>query len=71
MDIIQYLLSVIKHQHQQICWLLNFIYRYIPLKPVQCRNGKTMPEETVCPLCGAPHHFIYDGYQTPYQNQIA
>ena len=30
------------------------------LKPVQRRNGKTIPEDTVCPLCGAPHHFIYD-----------
>ena len=32
MDIIQYLLSFIQYQHQQICWLLNFICRYIPLK---------------------------------------
>lgn len=29
-------------------------------KPVQRRNGKTIPEETVCPRCGAPHHYIYD-----------
>ena len=32
MDIIQYLLSLIQYQYQQICWLLNFICRYIPLK---------------------------------------
>ena len=32
MDIIQYLLSFIQYQHKQICWLLNFICRYIPLK---------------------------------------
>ena len=32
MDIIQYLLQIIQYQYQQICWLLNFIYRYIPLK---------------------------------------
>lgn len=32
MDIIHYLLSFIQYQHQQICWLLNFICRYIPLK---------------------------------------
>ena len=32
MDIILYLLSLIQYQHQQICWLLNFICRYIPLK---------------------------------------
>lgn len=96
MDIIQYLLSFIQYQHQQICWLLNFICRYIPLKqwafddshspkyqkfkvdelpviktfvkqdwqflleyytwkyhkslkPVQRRNGKSIPEDTICP----------------------
>ena len=31
-----------------------------PLKPVQRRNGNTIPEDTICPLCGAPHHYIYD-----------
>ena len=31
-----------------------------PLKPVQRRNGKSIPDDTVCPLCGAPHHYIYD-----------
>ena len=107
MDIILYLLQFIQYQHQQICWLINFICRYIPLKQwafddshspkyqkfkidqlpvirtfikqdwqflleyyqwkygkpvkkVQRRNGKTIPEDTVCPLCGAPHHYIYD-----------
>ena len=119
MDIIQYLLSFIQYQHQQICWLLNFICRYIPLKqwafddshspkyqkfkvdelpviktfikqdwqflleyyqwkyhkplkPVQRRNGKCIPEDTVCPLCGAPHHFIYDnnGSNGQYQCKV-
>ena len=32
MDIILYLLQIIQYQYQQICWLLNFICRYIPLK---------------------------------------
>ena len=32
MDIILYLLHLIQYQHKQICWLLNFICRYIPLK---------------------------------------
>ena len=32
MDIILYLLNYIQYQHKQICWLLNFICRYIPLK---------------------------------------
>ena len=32
MDIILYLLLFIQYQHKQICWLLNFICRYIPLR---------------------------------------
>ena len=32
MDIILYLLQLIQYQHKQICWLLSFICRYIPLK---------------------------------------
>ena len=32
MDIILYLLLFIQYQHKQICWLLYFICRYIPLK---------------------------------------
>ena len=31
MDIILHLLQLIQYQHKQICCLLNFIYRYIPL----------------------------------------
>ena len=32
MDIILYLLHLIQYQQKQICWLLNLICRYIPLK---------------------------------------
>ena len=32
MDIIMYLIQYIQYQHKQICWLLNFICRYIPLR---------------------------------------
>ena len=119
MDIILYLLNFIQYQHQQICWLLNFICRYIPLKqwafddshsskyqkfkidqlpivkpfikqdwqfllkyyqwkygkvpkPIQRKNGKTIPEDTICPICGAPHHYIYDnnGGNGQYQCKI-
>ena len=119
MDIILYLLNFIQYQHQQICWLLNFICRYIPLnqwafddshspkyqkfkidqlpivkpfikqdwqfllkyykwkygkepKPIQRKNGKTISEDTICPLCGAPHHYIYDnnGGNGQYQCKI-
>ena len=43
-----------------------------PVKPVQRRNGKTIPDDTVCPLCGAPHHFIYDnnGGNGQYQCKV-
>ncbi len=119
MNIILYLLLLIQYQQKQICWLLSFICRYIPLqqwafddshspkyqkfkvdklpviktfikqdwqfllqyyqwkysiplKPVQRRNGKTIPEDTICPLCGAPHHFIYDnnGGNGQYQCKV-
>ena len=106
-NIILYLLTIIQEQYKTICWLLNFICKYIPLKqwafdgshspkyqkfttdplpllkpfikqdwqflleyylwkygksvrPVQRRNGKSIPEDTFCPLCGAPHHYLYD-----------
>ena len=31
-NIILYLLKIIQEQYQQICWLILFICRYIPLK---------------------------------------
>ena len=31
-NIIHYLLNIIQYQHQQICWLIMFICKYIPLK---------------------------------------
>lgn len=32
MNIILYLLQLIQYQHTQICWFLNFICRYLPLR---------------------------------------
>lgn len=108
-NIILYLLKIIQEQYQQICWLILFICRYIPLKqwahdelhspkyqkfltdklpvikpffkqdwqlwneyyllrygkavkPVKPQKGKprNVPTDTICPLCGAPHDYIYD-----------
>ena len=106
-NIILYLLTIIQEQYKTICWLLNFICKYIPLKqwafdgshspkyqkfttdplpllkpfikqdwqflleyylwkygksvrPVQRRNGKSIPEDTFCPSLWAPHHYLYD-----------
>ena len=50
-----------------------YLWRYgKSLKPVQRRNGKSVPEDVVCPLCGAPHHFIYDnnGGNGQYQCKV-
>lgn len=108
-NIILYLLTIIQDQHKQICWLILFIARYIPLKqwahddlhspkyqkfltdrlplilpfvkqdwqfwleyyllrygktikPVKSPKDKTrnVPEDTLCPRCGAPHQYLYD-----------
>jgi transposase-like protein len=108
-SIISYLILYNQYLLKQICWLILFIARYIPLKqwahdelhspkyqkfltdelpiikpfikqdwklwtqyyllrygkplkPVQTQKGKThnVPSDTVCPLCGAPHEYIYD-----------
>lgn len=42
------------------------------IKPVQRRNGRTIPEEISCPVCNAPHHYIYDnnGDNGQYQCKI-
>ena len=55
-------------------FLLEYYYwKYkIKLKPVQRRNGRTIPDDTKCPLCGAPHHYIYDnnGGNGQYQCKV-
>jgi len=30
------------------------------LKPVKSRGGKSVPADSICPRCGAPHTYIYD-----------
>ena len=50
-----------------------YLWKYgKPVKPVQRRNGRTIPEDIVCPLCGAPHHYIYDnnGGNGQYQCKV-
>ena len=42
------LLAYYKHKYNKL------------IKPVQRRNGKSIPEDIVCPRCGAPNHYIYD-----------
>ncbi len=42
------------------------------IKPVNRRNGRTVPETIVCPFCNAPHEYIYDnnGGKGQYQCKI-
>lgn len=54
-------------------WIEYYLLRYgKPLKPVQRRSGMTIPDNIVCPLCDAPHLFIYDnnGGNGQYQCKV-
>ena len=43
-----------------------------PVRPVQRRSDRSIPENIICPLCGAPHHYIYDnnGGNGQYQCKV-
>lgn len=51
-----------KFEKQDYHFLLEYyIWKYgKKLKPINRRNGKTIPEDIICPRCGATHHYIYD-----------
>src|SRR5699024_5657493 len=58
-------LPIIKPFIKQDWQLWNEYYRLRygkAVKPVKPHKGKqrTVPTDTVCPLCGAPHEYIYD-----------
>jgi len=42
------------------------------LKPVKRRNGRSIPKDKVCPVCGAPHDYLYDnnGGHGQYQCKV-
>ncbi|MBM7615620.1 DDE-type integrase/transposase/recombinase [Alkaliphilus hydrothermalis] len=53
---------ILKFEKQDYQFLLQY-YEFLyskKIKAVQRRNGKTIPEDTFCPRCSAPHHYIYD-----------
>ena len=54
------LLAYYKHKYNKI------------IKPVQRRNGKTIPDKIICPKCGATHEYIYDnnGGKGQYQCKV-
>ena len=54
-------------------WTEYYLMRYSkPLKPVQRRSGRSIPDDIQCPLCGAPHLYIYDnnGGNGQYQCKV-
>jgi transposase-like protein/uncharacterized protein YbaR (Trm112 family) len=56
-------LPIVKQFYQQDWRFLLEYYQWRgdkPIKPIQRRNGKTIPEDITCPLCNAPHQYIYD-----------
>lgn len=65
---------ILKFEKQDYRFLLDYYkHKYHKvIKPVQRRNSKTIPEDIVCPCCGAPHHYIYDnnGGNGQYQCKI-
>lgn len=70
-------LPVIKRfEKQDYLFLLEYYFwKYKkPLKPVQSHKGKArnVPQDTVCPRCNAPHHYLYDnnGGKGQYQCKI-
>ena len=54
--------KIIKFEKVDYILLLGYYkHKYNKLvKPVNRRNGKSIPKETICPKCGALHEYIYD-----------
>ena len=62
---------IIKYEKQDYLFLLAYYkHKYgETIKPINRHKGKTIPEDTTCPLCGSPHQYIYDnnGNKGQYQ----
>ncbi|MPQ45199.1 DDE-type integrase/transposase/recombinase, partial [Clostridium tarantellae] len=54
--------TIIKFEKQDYQFLLAYYkHKYNKLiRPVQRRNGISIPESISCPKCGSPHQYIYD-----------
>lgn len=60
-------------QHDYRFLLAYYKHHYgIETKPVNRRNGRTIPEDIFCPRCQAPHHYLYDnnGGNGQYQCKV-
>ena len=65
-------LPTIIHFYKQDWRFLLAYYKYKygkELKPVRRRGGHAVPEDKLCPVCGAPHQYLYNnnGGQVQYQ----
>src|SRR5674476_1663129 len=65
---------IIKYEKQDYLFLLAYYkHKYgETIKPINRHKGKTIPEDTTCPVCGSPHHYIYDnnGNKGQYQCKV-
>lgn len=54
--------TIIKFEKQDYEFLLAYyLWKYKkPVKPIQRRNGRSIPDDIVCPRCNAPHLYLYD-----------
>ncbi|KAB3527094.1 DDE-type integrase/transposase/recombinase [Alkaliphilus serpentinus] len=70
-DILPVIQPFIKQDWQFLLAYYEWKYKK-KLKPVNRRNGKSIPEDTSCPLCGATHHYLYDnnGDKGQYQCKV-
>ena len=65
-----------KFEKQDYTFLLEYyLWKYgKTLKPVQIRKNskRNVPEDSVCPVCGAPHQYLYDnnGGNGQYQCKV-
>ena len=66
--------TIIKFEKQDYEFLLAYyLWKYKkPVKPVRRRNGRTIPEDIVCPRCNAPYLYLYDnnGGRGEYQCKV-
>lgn len=66
--------TVIPFFRQDWKFLIEYYrYRYgKDLKPVRRRKGNSVPDDKVCPVCGAPHQYLYDnnGGKGQYQCKV-
>lgn len=66
--------KIVYFEKQDYLFLIEyFAYKYGKrLKPVQRRNGNSIPENIICPRCGATHEYLYDnnGGNGQYQCKV-